>query len=154
MDFAKMLDALRQVPIQTQIYSQEARRIIGDIVADNTVAFVGEVYTETHSYLCAIRYGKDQPELWRLSYASDNAYHYMGIQSSDITYSVVSDLYEKIKPDVPGKTLYYDRIRKYSRELNILENDMDKLKELSKALEEKHMAKTLLLRRTMAVVKN
>jgi hypothetical protein len=155
MDFAKMIDALRQVPIQSQIYSQEARRIIGDIVADNSVAFVGEHFTDTHSYLCAIRYGRDWPELWRLSYAADVSYRYMGEHCADITYSVVSEIYERVAPEKmsPNETLYDIRIRKYNQELEklekdmvLLENDMDKLRVLSRALEEKHRAKTLLLR--------
>jgi hypothetical protein len=160
MDFANMIDALRQVPIQSQIYSQEARRIIGDIVADNSVAFVGEHFTETHSYLCAIRYGRDWPELWRLSYAADVSYRYMGEHCADITYSVVSDIYERIAASAvlcekmkPNETLDDIRIRKYNQELEklekdmvLLENDMDKLRVLSRALEEKHKAKTLLLR--------
>ena len=161
MDFAKMIDALRQVPIQSQIYSQEARRIIGDIVADNSVAFVGEHFTDTHSYLCAIRYGRGQPELWRLSYAADVSYRYMGEHCTDITYSVVSEIYERIataaaavdKKTSPKETLHDIRIRKYNQELEklekdmvILENDMGKLRILSRALEEKHKAKTLLLR--------
>ena len=160
MDFPKMIDALRQVPIQSQIYSQEARRIIGDIVADNSVAFVGEHFTDTHSYLCAIRYGRDWPELWRLSYAADVSYRYMGEHCADITYSVVSEIYERVaaaaavgEKKSPKETLDDIRIRKYNQELEklekdmvILENDMDKLRVLSRALEEKHRAKTLLLR--------
>jgi hypothetical protein len=157
MDFPKMIDALRQVPIQSQIYSQEARRIIGDIIADNSVAFVGEHFTDTHSYLCAIRYGRGQPELWRLSYAADVSYRYMGEHCADITYSVVSEIYERIatvsEKKKPNDTLADIRIRKYNNELEklekdmvLLENDMDKLRILSRALEEKHKAKTLLLR--------
>jgi hypothetical protein len=160
MDFAKMIDALRQVPIQSQIYSQEARRIIGDIVADNSVAFVGEHFTDTHSYLCAIRYGRNWPELWRLSYAADVSYRYMGEHCADITYSVVSEIYERVaaaaavgEKTSPKETLHDIRIRKYNQELEklekdmvILENDMGKLRILSRALEEKHKAKTLLLR--------
>jgi hypothetical protein len=164
MDFPKMIDALRQVPIQSQIYSQEARRIIGDIIADNSVAFVGEHFTDTHSYLCAIRYGRGQPELWRLSYASDVSYRYMGEHCADITYSVVSEIYERVaaaavssspynEKKKPNDTLADIRIRKYNNELEklekdmvLLENDMDKLRVLSRALEEKHKAKTLLLR--------
>ena len=168
MDFAKMIDALRQVPIQSQIYSQEARRIIGDIVADNSVAFVGEHFTETHSYLCAIRYGRDWPELWRLSYAADVSYRYMGEHCADITYSVVSEIYERIvavaavvsEKKKPNETIHDIRIRKYNQELEklekdmvLLENDMDKLRVLSRALEEKHKAKTLLLR-TLSAGKN
>lgn len=160
-----MIDVLRQVPIQSQIYSQEARRIIGDIVADNSVAFIGEHFTDTHSYLCAIRYGRDQPELWRLSYASDVSYRYMGEHCADITYSVVSDIYERVTAAAgvmascynqktgPNQTIHDIRIRKYNQELEklekdmlLLENDMDKLRVLSRALEEKHKAKTLLLR--------
>ncbi len=152
-----MIDALRQVPIQSQIYSQEARRIIGDIVADNSVAFVGEHFTDTHSYLCAIRYGRDWPELWRLSYAADVSYRYMGEHCADITYSVVSEIYERAKSvsekKSPNETLDDIRIRKYNQELEklekdmvLLEKDMDALRVLSRALEEKHKAKTLLLR--------
>jgi hypothetical protein len=83
----------------------------------------------------------------------------MGEHCADITYSVVSEIYERVaaaavdKKKRPNKTLHDIRIRKYNQELEklekdmvLLENDMDKLRVLSRALEEKHRAKTLLLR--------
>jgi hypothetical protein len=84
----------------------------------------------------------------------------MGEHCADITYSVVSEIYERIvaaaavgEKKKPNETIHDIRIRKYNQELEklekdmvLLENDMDKLRVLSRALEEKHKAKTLLLR--------
>ncbi len=148
MDLAEMIDALRNVPISSQIYSQEARHIIGGIIADASVAFVGETYMDTHSYVCAIRYGATSVELWRYSHASDNGYRYMGPQSADITYSVVSDLYKKIRPTSPTTLMYLDRIHKYSKELDTIENDIRKVEALASALQEKRAVKAGLLRNT------
>lgn len=162
-----MIDALRNVPISSQIYSQEARHIIGGIIADASVAFVGETYMDTHSYVCAIRYGSQATELaspvelggprrtaqsaielWRYSHASDSGYRYMGPQSADITYSVVSDLYKKIRPSSPTTIMYLNRIHKYSKELDTIENDIRKVEALASALQEKRAVKAGLLHRT------
>lgn len=178
MDLAEMIDALRNVPISSQIYSQEARHIIGAITADASVAFVGETYMDTHSYVCAIRYGSQTTELasprrtehspvelasprrtaqsavelWRYSHASDNGYRYMGPQSADITYSVVSDLYKKIKPTNPTTIMYLNRIHKYSKELDTIESDIRKVEALAAALQEKRAVKAGLLRNTRALM--
>ena len=148
MDLAEMVDALRNVPISSQIYSQEARHIIGDITADASVAFVGETYMDSHSYLCVIRYQTPATELWRYSHSSDTGYRYMGPQSADITYSVVSDLYKKIKPSSPTTIMYLNRIRKYSKELDTIESDIRKMIAFTTALQEKRAVKAGLLRRT------
>ena len=148
MDLAEMIDALRNVPISSQIYSQEARHIIGGIIADASVAFVGETYMDTHSYVCAIRYQQNTVELWRYSHASDSGYRYMGPQSADITYSVVSDLYKKIRPTSPTTIMYLNRIHKYSKELDTIENDIRKVEALASALQEKRAVKAGLLHRT------
>lgn len=143
-----MIDALRNVPISSQIYSQEARHIIGGIIADASVAFVGETYMDTHSYVCAIRYQQNTVELWRYSHASDSGYRYMGPQSADITYSVVSDLYKKIRPASPTTIMYLNRIHKYSKELDTIESDIRKVEALASALQEKRAVKAGLLHRT------
>ena len=148
MDLAEMIDALRNVPISSQIYSQEARHIIGGIIADASVAFVGETYMDTHSYVCAIRYQQNTVELWRYSHASDSGYRYMGPQSADITYSVVSDLYKKIRPTSPTTIMYLNRIHKYSKELDTIESDIRKVEALASALQEKRAVKAGLLHRT------